>query len=74
MAVNQCDRSGGKPRRIHGSRQTVKKEKASVMGLLERNGRVRPRIICGRNRQTLKAVIAENVDKSARIMTNDWSG
>ena len=65
---------GGKPRRIHGSRKTVKREKAVVVGLLERNGRVRPKVVADVTGNTLKAVIAENVDRRARIMTDEWSG
>jgi transposase-like protein len=65
---------GGKPRRIQGTRQTVKKEKTPVIGLLERGGKVRPKVIADVTGDTLKAAIAENVDKSARIMTDEWSG
>src|SRR6266513_1945852 len=36
---------GGKPRRIQGTRRTIKREKAIVVGLKERGGRVRPRVI-----------------------------
>ena len=65
---------GGVPRRIHRSRQTIRKQKAIVVGLLERKGRIRPRIVTDVTGNTLKAVIAENVQSGARIMTDDWSG
>lgn len=68
---------GGKPRRFHGSRRTnkeTKKPKTIVVGLLERKGRIRPRIVTDVTANTLKAVIAENVQQGARIMTDDWSG
>lgn len=65
---------GGVPRRIQNSRKTVKRHKRVVVGLLERKGRVRPRIVADVTGKTLKSVIAGNVDKSARIMTDEWSG
>jgi transposase-like protein len=65
---------GGKPRRIHGTRLTVKREKAKVVGLLERNGRVRPKVVADVTGDTLRSVIEANVEKSARIMTDDWAG
>lgn len=65
---------GGKPRRIHGTRQTVKRQKATVVGLLERHGRVRPKVVTDVTGDTLRAVITANVDKRARIMTDEWSG
>lgn len=65
---------GGRPRRIHNSRKSIKKDKAIVVGLLERGGRVRPKVVADVTGATLKAVIAENVDKSSHIMTDDWAG
>lgn len=65
---------GGKPRRIHGKRQTIRRQKSTVLGMLERNGRVRPKVIADVTGDTLKAAIAQNVDKGARIMTDEWSG
>jgi transposase-like protein len=65
---------GGKPRRIQNSRITMRKEKAIVVGMVERKGRIRPKVVADVSAKTLKGVIAENVDKSARIMTDDWSG
>lgn len=65
---------GGKPRRQNNSYDTVRKQKAIVVGLKERGGRVRPRVIADVTGKTLKAVIAGNVEKSSRIMTDDWSG
>ena len=65
---------GGVPRRRQGQRVGIKRPKTAVVGLLERNGRVRPRIVADVTGDTLKGVIAANVDKSARIMTDEWSG
>ena len=67
---------GGKPRRINrGYKQkTVKKDKAIVIGMKERGGRVRPRVIADVTGHTLKAVIAANIEKSSRVLTDDWSG
>lgn len=68
---------GGKPRRFHGSRFTdkgLKDRKTAVVGLLERNGRVRPKVVADVTGDTLHEVIRQNVDKRARIMTDNWSG
>ena len=65
---------GGKPRRIQGSRQTIKREKAIVMGLKSRDGKVRPRVIADVTAATLKREIETHVKRGARIMTDDWSG
>ncbi len=68
---------GGKPRRIHGSRMTdakSKDRKTTVLGMLERGGRVRPRVIADVSGDTLKAVIDANVARSSRVMTDDWQG
>ena len=68
---------GGKPRRFHRSNKTnkaTKKPKTPVVGLLERGGRVRPRVIADVTGDTLKAAIAQNVARGARIMTDEWSG
>lgn len=65
---------GGKPRHIHRSNKTQKRRKSTVVGMIERGGRVRPKIVADVTGNTLKAVIAANVDKSSRIMTDEWSG
>jgi transposase-like protein len=65
---------GGAPRRIQHSRKTIKKEKTVVVGLKERGGKIRPRIVADVTAKSLKGVINANVDKSARIMTDDWAG
>ena len=68
---------GGKPRRIHGTRMTdkgLKDRKTPVVALLERNGRVRPKVVADVTGDTLKSVIAENVAQGSRIMTDNWSG
>jgi transposase-like protein len=65
---------GGKPRRIHKTYQTIKRQKTTVVGMLERNGRVRPKVVADVTAKTLKGVIAENVQPGSRIMTDEWSG
>lgn len=65
---------GGKPRRIQGIRRTIKREKAIVVGLKERGGRVRPRVIADVTAKTLKDAIESNVQRGSRIMTDDWGG
>jgi transposase-like protein len=68
---------GGKPRRFHGTRHTdakTKQRKTPVVGLLERGGRVRPKVVADVTGDTLHEVIRQNVNKQARIMTDDLAG
>jgi len=65
---------GGKPRHFNNSRKTRPRQKTAVVGLVERGGRVRPRIVADVTAASLKRVIRENVDPSSRIYTDEWSG
>jgi transposase-like protein len=66
---------GGKPR--PGSDEKAKRgrgtKKTPVMALVERDGRVRARKIDRVDGATLKGAIRENVDRSSRIMSDEWS-
>lgn len=62
---------GGVPRRIHKSRKTVKKQKAIVVGMMERGGRVRPKIIADVTGKTLRKLIKENVAEGSQIYTDE---
>jgi transposase-like protein len=66
---------GGKPR--PGSDEKAKRgrgtKKIPVVALVERDGRVRAHKIERVDGATLKAAIRENVDRSSRIMTDEWS-
>jgi transposase-like protein len=66
---------GGKPR--PGSDEKAKRgrgtKKTPVMALVEPDGRVRARKIDRVDGATLKGAIRENVDRSARIMTDEWA-
>lgn len=67
---------GGKGRRtMEGGRMRRKpKPKTPVVGLLERGGRIRPRVVADVTGDTLKDVIRKNVDRSSRILTDDAAG
>lgn len=72
---------GGKPRRPNKIARVgrpkkggTRGDKQPVMGMLERGGRVRPKVIADVKASTLREVIQQNVDKSARIMTDSWVG
>ncbi|HYL90627.1 MAG TPA: IS1595 family transposase [Burkholderiales bacterium] len=65
---------GGKPRRIHGTRFTdakTKDRKTPVIGMIERGGRVRPKVLADVNAENLKAAINANIARGSRIMTDD---
>jgi transposase-like protein len=65
---------GGVPRIPNNGRKGVKKRKSIVVGMIQRGGGVRPKIVADVTAGSLKAVISENVDRSARVMTDEWSG
>jgi len=65
---------GPKPRYYHKTYTTKVTKTTPGMGLLERGGRIKPKILADVTSANLKRVIRENVDKSARIITDEWSG
>lgn len=72
---------GGKPRRPNNIAKVgrpkkggTRGDKQPVMGMLQRGGKVRPKVIADVKASTLRAVIDQHVDKSARIMTDSWVG
>lgn len=65
---------GGRSRKINNSRKTHKVEKTIVVGMKERGGRVRPRVVPSVTAASLQKVMRENIDPSARIYTDEWSG
>lgn len=66
---------GGKPRKIPNPARKMEryKKKTAVLGLMERGGRVRPRVLTEVNGKTIKAILRENVDKEARIHTDEYA-
>jgi transposase-like protein len=67
---------GGKPRPEAGAPKSKRgrgTKKTPVMVLVERKGRVRASKIDRVDGATLKAAIRENVDRSSRIMTDEWA-
>lgn len=66
---------GGKPRPEHGKPKSKRgrgTKKVPVVALIERGGNVRAHKIERVNAKTLKGAIRENVDRSSRIMTDEW--
>jgi transposase-like protein len=67
---------GGKPRKEAGAPKPKSgrgTKKVPVVALVERGGRVHARKIERVDGATLKGAIRENVDRRARIMTDEWS-
>jgi len=68
---------GGKPRKRAGKRRVVANRggrsptKTRVVGLVERNGRARAHVIPDLTGPTLKAAVRAQVDRSARLMTDE---
>jgi transposase-like protein len=67
---------GGKPRKEAGAPEAKRgrgTKKVPVVALVERGGRVRARKVDRVDGATLKGAIRENVDRKARIMTDEWA-
>ena len=65
---------GRHPTKDAAEKARRKANKVPVLGMLERGGRVRPMVVADVTGDTLKSAIRANVLKSARIMTDDWTG
>src|SRR5437879_3419528 len=63
---------GGKPR-YPGNRPGRATEKVAVFCAVERGGQLRRRIIADVKASTLKAALREEVDRQARLITDDYS-
>jgi transposase-like protein len=65
---------GGRARNYNGSRKTKKIPKTMVLAMKERGGRIRPKVVADITGATVKSVMLENIDKSARLLTDEWTG
>jgi transposase-like protein len=67
---------GGKARNMHEHIRARKitgtggKDKTAVMGILERGGKVRTRVVANRKKALLQAIVTENVAPGAEIFTD----
>jgi transposase-like protein len=73
--IVECDETyiGGKPRHPAEAREKWT-SKVPVMAMVERGGRVRPMVIPDVSGATLKDAIRQNVNRRARIMTDEHKG
>ncbi len=67
---------GGKPRYKGTAANPINKrgrgtKKVPVVAMVERGGKVRSRVVASVNAQNVKQIIRENVDESAKIMTDN---
>ncbi|WP_348265076.1 IS1595 family transposase [Telmatobacter sp. DSM 110680] len=68
---------GGKVRNMHKSRRDKRLNysagngKAIVMGMLERGGRVRARVIADRKVQTMRPVLEGSIERGANVITDE---
>jgi transposase len=66
---------GGKPRRKHKTRSEAmqfREAKPTILGMIERGGRVRLRVIPSRRGVGLSREVRANVDPTALLITDDW--
>lgn len=67
---------GGKPRQKARTRSQAalrREQKATVLGMVERNGRVRARVIRSRRGEPLSGAVRANVNPLSVIYTDDWN-
>lgn len=72
--IVECDETyiGGKPRHARNAREKWT-SKVPVMAMVERGGRVRPKVLANVTAASLQGEILKNVDRRARIMTDEAS-
>jgi transposase len=66
---------GGRPRRKHKTRSEAmlfREAKPTVLGMVERGGRVRVRHIASRRGEPLSGAVRANVNPEAILYTDDW--
>jgi transposase len=66
---------GGKPRRKLKTRKEIaafREAKTTVLGMVERGGRVRLRVIASRRGEPLSGAVRANVNPEAIMFTDDW--
>ena len=66
---------GGRPRRTHATRGEAamfREAKPTVLGMVERGGRVRVRVIDSRRGPALSREVLANVNPMSMIFTDDW--
>ena len=67
---------GGKARNMHATTRarrivgTGGKDKTAVMGILERGGKVRTKVIANRKKKTLQAQVRDNVEAGSTVYTD----
>jgi transposase-like protein len=66
---------GGRPRRkLKGMKEVARfrESKTTVLGMVERGGRVRLRVIAARRGEPLSGTVRANVNPQAILFTDDW--
>jgi transposase-like protein len=66
---------GGKPRHTHATRAEAaafREAKATVLGMVERGGKVRARVIHSRRGTALSREVRAHVNPASMIFTDDW--
>jgi len=65
---------GGKPRRklTYQEAAAFREAKPTVLGMVERGGRVRLRVIASRRGEPLSRAVRANVNPSSMLITDDW--
>lgn len=66
---------GGKPRRPikdKGERARWRENRTTVLGMIERGGRVRLRVIASRRGEPLSGAVRTHVNPAAFMLTDDW--
>lgn len=72
---------GGRAKNMHSKKRKDLKEKfglrghhTAVLGMIERKGRVRGRVVTDAKMKTVQAELRENVEKGSVLITDEWKG
>ena len=72
---------GGEAKNMHKDKREIRvrksgsaKHKTAVLGMLERKGRVRAKVVNSRDAETIRHFVVTGAEKGAEVMTDEWRG
>jgi transposase-like protein len=73
VEVDETYIGGKKPKHLRKTGRPNPKDKAAVIGMVERDGRLRMRHLANLKAPGLRAAIREHIDRSSRLMTDEYN-
>ena len=63
-----------KKRKSLGVRQGSPSHKTAIVGMVQRNGKVRAKIVRDRSSVTLREIVTEHIEAGSNLITDEWRG